>query len=126
MQDAHVAAVLILGEALASTNPFDFGAQNITARIQRLIPVMLEHRLTPPPPETYSIHRKLSGTFLLCARLRSIIYCKPLFDRFYAKFMTENNKNDKINEFNLRLKINFRFFKENFAIGRFDGFGRKS
>jgi len=110
MQEAHLEAVLILGEALASANSFDFGAQNITARIQRLIPIMLEHRLTPPPPETYSIHRKLSGTFLLCARLRSVINCKPLFDRVYEKFMIENNqnnKNDKNDGFNLKIENKF-------------------
>ncbi|KAK7882066.1 hypothetical protein WMY93_028240 [Mugilogobius chulae] len=49
MNEAHVEAVMILGEAFASSEPFDFGNQDTTQRIQSLIPVMLRHRLTPPP-----------------------------------------------------------------------------
>ena len=38
---------MILGEAFASEEPFDFGNQSTTQRIQSLVPVMLRHRLTP-------------------------------------------------------------------------------
>ena len=56
-EDAHIDAVLILGEAFAKDDIFDFGAQQTTKRINELIPVMLKYRLTPPPQETYSLHR---------------------------------------------------------------------
>ncbi|KAF7232737.1 hypothetical protein EG68_12065 [Paragonimus skrjabini miyazakii] len=59
MLQAHVDAVGILGEAFSSTSPFDFGKQSTTRRVNQLIPVMLEHRLTPPPEESYSLHRKM-------------------------------------------------------------------
>lgn len=36
MEEAHTDAVMILGEALASQTPFDFGAQSTTARIQKV------------------------------------------------------------------------------------------
>lgn len=36
MEEAHTDAVMILGEALASQEPFDFGAQSTTARIQKV------------------------------------------------------------------------------------------
>ncbi|ELT95038.1 hypothetical protein CAPTEDRAFT_4776 [Capitella teleta] len=49
MQKAHVDAVMILGEAFASEEPFDFGQQTTAGRIHDLIPVMLKHRLTAPP-----------------------------------------------------------------------------
>jgi len=35
--------------------------------------------LAPPPEETYSLHRKLSGAFLLCARLGSRVRTRELF-----------------------------------------------
>uniref|UniRef100_A0A8C4VZD5 Uncharacterized protein n=1 Tax=Gopherus evgoodei TaxID=1825980 RepID=A0A8C4VZD5_9SAUR len=72
-------AVMILGEAFASDGPFDFGAQNTTHRIHTLLPIMLQHRLTPPPEETYSLHRKMAGSFLICARLGARIPCRPIF-----------------------------------------------
>lgn len=57
METAHSDAVLILGEAFRRDEPFDFGQQETTRRINELVPVMLQHRLTPPPDETYSLHR---------------------------------------------------------------------
>ncbi|KAM9133660.1 atypical kinase COQ8A, mitochondrial-like [Pangshura tecta] len=86
MKDAHVDAVMILGEAFASDGPFDFGAQNTTHRIHALLPVMLQHRLTPPPEETYSLHRKMAGSFLICARLGARIPCRPIFRQAYARY----------------------------------------
>ncbi|MEE6511066.1 hypothetical protein FKM82_017269 [Ascaphus truei] len=77
---------MILGEAFASVEPFDFGMQNTTRRIQDLVPVMLKHRLTPPPEETYSLHRKMAGSFLVCAKLRAVIQCKELFERVYREY----------------------------------------
>lgn len=40
---------------------------------------MLKHRLTPPPNETYSLNRKLSGAFLMCARLGATVDCARLW-----------------------------------------------
>ena len=57
MKKAHADAVLILGEAFAKNEIFDFGLQDTTRRINNLVPVMLKERLTPPPDETYSLHR---------------------------------------------------------------------
>lgn len=79
MEDAHVDAVMILGEAFGYVGQFDFGRQTTTARIQNLIPVMLKHRLSAPPDESYSLHRKMSGAFLLCSKLQARIDCHSLF-----------------------------------------------
>jgi aarF domain-containing kinase len=82
MLNAHIDSVLTLAEPFMADAPdvYDFQDQTITDRVRGLIPVMVRERLAPPPEETYSLHRKLSGAFLLCARLGSQVSCKKLFD----------------------------------------------
>lgn len=87
MVNAHVDSVLTLAEPFMQDAPdvYDFKDQTITDRVRGLIPVMIRERLAPPPEETYSLHRKLSGAFLLCAKLESRIRCKELFNNGLAK-----------------------------------------
>lgn len=83
MLDAHVTSVLTLAEPFLDSAPevYDFRDQTITERVKDQIPVMIRERLAPPPEETYSLHRKLSGAFLLCARLGSKVRCRDLFEQ---------------------------------------------
>lgn len=87
MLDAHIQSVLTLAEPFLDSAPevYDFKDQTITERVKALIPVMLHERLAPPPEETYSLHRKLSGAFLLCARLESKVRCRDLFANSVAR-----------------------------------------
>lgn len=87
MENAHVDAVMVLGEVFQkSSEPFDFGSQDMTRRIQLLVPTMVKHRLCPPPEEIYSLHRKLSGVFLLLAKLGVKMECKSMFDKVYETY----------------------------------------
>uniref|UniRef100_A0A9J8BGY4 Coenzyme Q8B n=2 Tax=Cyprinus carpio TaxID=7962 RepID=A0A9J8BGY4_CYPCA len=86
---SYILAVMILGEAFASTEAFDFGTQCTTQRIQSLIPVMLRHRLTPPPEESYSLHRKMAGSFLICSKLKARIPCRNMFLDVYNAYQSK-------------------------------------
>ncbi|KAK1760953.1 putative abc1 family protein [Echria macrotheca] len=87
MLDAHITSVVTLAEPFLDSAPevYDFRGQTITERVKAQIPVMIHERLAPPPEETYSLHRKLSGAFLLCARLGSRVRCRELFEQALQK-----------------------------------------
>ncbi|CCK70909.1 protein kinase COQ8 KNAG_0F02440 [Huiozyma naganishii CBS 8797] len=86
MIDAHVDSVMTLGEPFAGDleTSFDFKDQTVSDRIRGNIGLMLNERLCPPPEETYSLHRKFSGIFLLCAKLRASVPCSKLFHDIFA------------------------------------------
>ncbi|KAG9460010.1 hypothetical protein H6P81_004518 [Aristolochia fimbriata] len=78
MLEAHVQAGFIVGLPFSRPGGYDFRSSNITGSISTLGATMLKHRLTPPPDEAYSLHRKLSGAFLACIKLGAVVPCRDL------------------------------------------------
>ncbi|KAF8637109.1 hypothetical protein AX17_003013 [Amanita inopinata Kibby_2008] len=96
MLDAHINSMTLLATPFrdSTSQPFTFGPDSlwtdITAQIRAQIPVMLRHRLTPPPRETYSLNRKLSGAFLLASRLGATVHTKDLWDKVVSKYQFDS------------------------------------
>ncbi|CAN8248126.1 unnamed protein product [Cochlearia groenlandica] len=86
MLDAHVQAGFIVGLPFAATGGYAFRTNNITSSISNLGATMLKHRLTPPPDEAYSLHRKLSGAFLACIKLGATVRCRDLLLDVYNNY----------------------------------------
>jgi aarF domain-containing kinase len=71
---------------------YDFAInRDMTRRVAGLGKVMLKHRLTPPPSEAYSLHRKLSGSFLACMRLNAKVPARELLMDVFAKYTFDDD-----------------------------------
>lgn len=86
MLEAHVQAGFVVGLPFAERRGYDFGSTNITQSISNLGATMLRHRLTAPPEEAYSLHRKLSGAFLACIKLQAVVPCRELLLQIYDNY----------------------------------------
>lgn len=86
MLDAHVQAAFIVGLPFSKPGGYDFRANNITQSVSNLGATMLRHRLTPPPDEAYSLHRKLSGAFLACIKLGAVVPCREILYDVYRDY----------------------------------------
>ncbi len=65
--------ILLVCEPLRQPGPYDFGRSRLPSRVRDLGLDLAFRRgfLRAPPPETLFLHRKLVGSFLLCARIRA-------------------------------------------------------
>jgi len=70
-------------EPIAHRGPYDFAGSRLLLRARTLgLEVMFGEGLRSPPPETLFLHRKLVGTFLICARLGARLNVRALVERF--------------------------------------------
>jgi aarF domain-containing kinase len=78
---AHKLSAFTVGEPFfMGSEPFDFRGSNISARMGEHTSVFLRHRLTPPPEEVYTLHRKLAGAYMLCIKLGAIVQCRDMLE----------------------------------------------
>jgi aarF domain-containing kinase len=80
MLEAHKMSGFCLGEPFQSYEPYNFKTSRITSRISEHGSVFMKHRLTPPPEEVYTLHRKLAGAYNLCIKIGAIFSCRDLLD----------------------------------------------
>lgn len=100
MTKAHLETGLVFGEPFRKNEPYDFGASNLSRRLGKHGEVFLKYRLTPPPPEAYSLHRKLAGAILLSIKLKANIPCRDILETTFNQYnfdLKEDNKNEEEN-----------------------------
>nr|XP_043620903.1 protein ABC transporter 1, mitochondrial [Erigeron canadensis] len=90
MLDAHVQAAFVVGLPFAKPGDYDFRANNITQSLSNIGGTMLRHRLTPPPDEVYSLHRKLAGAFLGCIKIGALVPCRDLLLQVYENYQFDD------------------------------------
>lgn len=92
MLEAHKLSGFTLGEPFAVSDAYDFKDSGITGRISEHGSAFLQHRLTPPPEEVYTLHRKLAGAFNICIKLGAKIKCRDLLEEIVDSHVFEDGK----------------------------------
>jgi predicted unusual protein kinase regulating ubiquinone biosynthesis (AarF/ABC1/UbiB family) len=76
--------LLIACEPFRHRGAYDFGNSDLPPRVRAAGAELTTRRgfLRPPPPDTVFLHRKLAGTFLLCARLGARVDVRAVLEPF--------------------------------------------
>jgi hypothetical protein len=72
-------------EPIVTPGAYDFGASDLAARARDAgIEMLFNSRgeFRAPPPETVFLHRKLVGSFLVCARIRARVRVQDLISAY--------------------------------------------
>ena len=89
MTDAHYLGTKIVAEPfrVATVDDlYDFGQQGLTEKVYKILPTMSKHRLTPPPEEVYSLHKKIIGTYLMCIKLKAKVPARKTLEETYEQW----------------------------------------
>ena len=94
MLHAHYLGVLAMAEPFKQTPTglYDFALQSILKNVEEIVPAMSKHRLTPPPKEIYSLHRKIVGAYMMCIKLRAKVPARDMFIEIYNNWLKTLNK----------------------------------
>ncbi len=75
--------IRIACEPLRHRGPYDFAGSGLVVRARDLgLAVAFGKGLRSPPPETLFLHRKLIGTFMICARLQARVNVHAVIEKF--------------------------------------------
>jgi predicted unusual protein kinase regulating ubiquinone biosynthesis (AarF/ABC1/UbiB family) len=78
-----VAMIRLACEPIARPGPYDFASAGLMARARdHGIAAAFGEGLRPPPTATMFLHRKMAGTFLLCAQLRARVDMHAIAARY--------------------------------------------
>ena len=89
MINAHYTGVMIVGEPFrtaTSDDTYNFGTADFTEKVVKILPTMSKHRLTPPPQQVYSLHKKVVGTYLMCIKLKANVPARRIFEETYENW----------------------------------------
>lgn len=89
MFDAHYTGTMIVGEPFrvpTRDSLYDFGTAGLTEKVYQILPTMSKHRLTPPPQEIYSLHKKIIGTYLMCIKLKAQVPARRCLEDTYEQW----------------------------------------
>jgi len=92
MLEAHKMSGFTMGDPFVSADTYDFGGSGITGRMSEHGSAFLQHRLTPPPEEVYTLHRKLVGAYNLCIKLGAKIKCRDLLEEIVKDHVFEDGQ----------------------------------
>jgi aarF domain-containing kinase len=90
MLRAHKMSGFTVGEPFTKDEPFDFRESKISTRMGEHTAVFLKHRLTAPPEEVYTLHRKLAGAYMLCIKLGAVIRSRDMLEDIVTNHVFED------------------------------------
>ncbi|CAD2104585.1 ABC1 family, putative [Plasmodium vinckei brucechwatti] len=86
MKSSHIKSVILVGEPFKS-QVYDFGNNDLAKNIYTLLPRIIYNRLVPPRSEIYTLHRKLSGSYLICMKLKARVNAADIFNSIYNNYV---------------------------------------
>ncbi|GAW83496.1 hypothetical protein, conserved [Plasmodium gonderi] len=85
MKNSHIKSVILVGEPFKSST-YNFTNNDIAKQIYKLLPKIIYNRLVPPRSEIYTLHRKLSGAYLICMKLKARVKAAHIFNSIYENY----------------------------------------